>query len=288
MFAPINPKCTFSTKNTCLPYSLVVSNCEHMACVFVYKSGKSDVKASYRYSLFTIGLLSNQKVNQMKKIFTIIDRVKKHFGSKSEGEVASLLGISKTALANHKSRDTIPYEAIFTFCENSGVSLDWLFTGEGNPKREKGDVAIWDKGYVLIPTVHNLTESNHKSLLKALPNEIIAFKKDWILKELSSSPEDFKAFQIFDDTMDPTFKNGDLVIIDSKNNGEKKGALTDGIYMIRLDDHLMVRRLQTFPEGLIQVISDNQVYKSFYIKSELFPEKAQIIGQVVWAGKKIV
>lgn len=75
----------------------------------------------------------------MKRIFQIVDRLKKLKGYKTDGEVASALKTTKTALCNHKARDTIPYEVIVSFCERKSISLDWLLTGEG-PKH-RGDTS---------------------------------------------------------------------------------------------------------------------------------------------------
>ena len=75
-----------------------------------------------------------------KNISDIVDRIKefKKLGKDTaDATIAKLLGMTKTALYNHKLRGTIPYKALFTFCEKEGISLDWLLTGEGEMRREK-------------------------------------------------------------------------------------------------------------------------------------------------------
>lgn len=74
----------------------------------------------------------------MKIIFQIVDRLKKLRGYKTDGEIADALKTTKTALSNHKARDTVPYEAIVSFCERENISLDWLLTGEGPKYRGTG------------------------------------------------------------------------------------------------------------------------------------------------------
>lgn len=72
----------------------------------------------------------------MQKHFSdIVDRLKKLKGLKTDGDVALELGISKGALSNHKTRDTIPFEALYTFCDRESISLDYLLTGVGPKKR---------------------------------------------------------------------------------------------------------------------------------------------------------
>jgi hypothetical protein len=69
-----------------------------------------------------------------KNIIHIVERIKKVKGFRTEGEVAAALKMSLGALSNHKTRRSVPYEALSTFCETEKISLDWLLTGEGSPR----------------------------------------------------------------------------------------------------------------------------------------------------------
>ncbi len=57
----------------------------------------------------------------------IIENIKKIKGLKSDTEVATAIGMKIAALSAHKSRGSIPYEALFTFCKKEGISIDQLF-----------------------------------------------------------------------------------------------------------------------------------------------------------------
>lgn len=62
---------------------------------------------------------------------------------------------------------------------------------------------------------------------------------------------------------------------------------SDGIYVFRFEDNLMVKRLQFLPER-IEVVSDNPTYKTWEImKKDLEHKDFQIIGEVVWSGQRI-
>lgn len=79
----------------------------------------------------------------MKNILEIVDRVKlvKHFIN--DGDVALLLKLSKGALSAHKKRGSIPYEALSIFCEQEGLSFDWLLTGEGPKERCAAETTVF-------------------------------------------------------------------------------------------------------------------------------------------------
>lgn len=228
----------------------------------------------------------------MKKIFSIIERVKSTFECNSETEVANLLGISKTALANHKSRNTIPYEALFTFCESKDISIDWLFTGKGSVRKGQSPVmetGIAEKGFVLLPVTVDQFNCVRRGALNVKRDEILAVRKDWLEKELFVNPDNVQLIRMFDDTMEPTIKAGDLLFVDYRDGlTAKMSSLSDGIYVLTMEEHLMVKRLQIIPEGLVEVISDNPIYKTFTIKKEQIGKVVSIVGRVMWVGKKLI
>jgi len=65
-------------------------------------------------------------------------------------------------------------------------------------------------------------------------------------------------------------------------------SLTDGIYVMRYDNNLLVKRLQMLPGGIIRVKSDNSMYDPWEItKSQLDGEELALIGRMVWTGQKM-
>lgn len=82
--------------------------------------------------------------------------------------------------------------------------------------------------------------------------------------------------------MAPTLRHGDDLIVDHSDNMAK---LRDGIYVLRLDDVLMVKRIAMGPRrGMFSIMSDNSLYPSW---GEMDLELASIIGRVVWVGRTL-
>ncbi len=107
------------------------------------------------------------------------------------------------------------------------------------------------------------------------------FETQW-LRAVSSSPDEISMIQVAGDSMAPTLFNGDDILVDQSDAGT---ALRDGIYVIRFDDSLMVKRLVLSAAGPhISVISDNRDYPSW---NDCDPETVSIIGRVVWIGRKL-
>ncbi len=71
--------------------------------------------------------LSNKKFN----ISDIIKRIKSEMGLKTDSEVANLLGMQRTTLAERKRQNSVPYKEIVMFSDKENFNLSWLLYGEG-------------------------------------------------------------------------------------------------------------------------------------------------------------
>lgn len=67
-----------------------------------------------------------------KFIFSdIVGRIKQREGISSDTQLAKILGLERTALAERKRRNSIPYKEIVIYCEQHGASMHYVLTGEG-------------------------------------------------------------------------------------------------------------------------------------------------------------
>ena len=72
------------------------------------------------------------------------------------------------------------------------------------------------------------------------------------------------------------------VMVDLSDTGQR---LRDGIYVIRSDDALVVKRVALGPQGRqITIVSDNQAYPSWH---DVDRRSIHIIGRVLWFGRKV-
>ena len=61
----------------------------------------------------------------------------------------------------------------------------------------------------------------------------------------------------------------------------------DGIYLINLDDGLMVKRVEWLLGGSVVIRGDNTAVSSEQILPATDLEKLHILGRVVWLGSKL-
>lgn len=80
------------------------------------------------------------------------------------------------------------------------------------------------------------------------------------------------------DSMEPTLRDGDEILVD---RGPR--PLRAGVHVVRLDDVLLVKRLESGPGGTIRVISDNPAYP----RVERPAAEVTVLGRVVWKGGRM-
>ena len=109
-----------------------------------------------------------------------------------------------------------------------------------------------------------------------------AFDPRW-LKAITPSPSSkLSLIRVEGDSMAPTLNAGDDILVD---HDDPRDGLRDGIYVLRVDEALLVKRLAIHPfGGRVTVQSDNPTYPDW-------PDRAldelACIGRVIWAGRRI-
>ncbi len=110
-----------------------------------------------------------------------------------------------------------------------------------------------------------------------------AFDERWLKALTASRPAKLSIVRVEGDSMAPTLSAGDDILVDLGDAGER---LRDGIYVLRIDDALVVKRLALNPTGRrITVKSDNPAYPDW---PDCSLEEIKPIGRVIWAGRRVV
>lgn len=109
----------------------------------------------------------------------------------------------------------------------------------------------------------------------------VAFDPRW-LRDLGADPRALSIIRVEGDSMAPTLGDGDDILVDG---GDAAARLRDGIYVLRMDDVLMVKRIARAPgPGRVSVISDNPHYRSW---DDLPLSAIRLVGRVIWTGRRV-
>ncbi len=109
----------------------------------------------------------------------------------------------------------------------------------------------------------------------------LAFKKSWIRSSSNATADDLAVITVSGDSMNPTLYDGDHILVDMTLTSLKN----DGIYVLRNDDMILVKRISLNPvTKLCTIKSDNKFYESW---DGCQPSDLDILGRVIWMGRNI-
>jgi phage repressor protein C with HTH and peptisase S24 domain len=109
-----------------------------------------------------------------------------------------------------------------------------------------------------------------------------AFDERWLRNLTGSAASKLSIIRVEGDSMAPTLSAGDDILVDL---GDTMERLRDGIYVLRADDVLGVKRLAIHPAGRrVTVQSDNPAYPDW---PDCDIDAVHCIGRVIWAGRKL-
>jgi hypothetical protein len=83
------------------------------------------------------------------------------------------------------------------------------------------------------------------------------------------------------DSMLPLLADGDDILVDMHDGADR---LRDGVYVLRNEEALMVKRIVLRPDGGLAVLSDNPAHQSW---PDADRSRIRIVGRVLWAGGKV-
>jgi phage repressor protein C with HTH and peptisase S24 domain len=108
-----------------------------------------------------------------------------------------------------------------------------------------------------------------------------AFDPRWLGSLTTSPAARLSVIRVEGDSMSPTLSAGDDILVDLADAADR---LRDGIYVLRVDDALLVKRLAIHPVGRrVTVQSDNPAYGDL---PDCGLDEIDCIGRVIWAGRK--
>ena len=174
-----------------------------------------------------------------------------------------------------------------------GCSIDWLLTGEGSPFPDSeaskatatdtlGNPVDIDE-FVFVPRYDIQAAAGHGQLVgDEQPMFAMAFRRYWIENYVTRDIKNLSVISVKGDSMEGVLNDGDTILI---NHGQTTPR--DGLYVLRLNENLLVKRLQLIPGGIVNVISANEAYPTFEIDLKNPTDDVSIIGRVEWFGRSI-
>jgi len=212
----------------------------------------------------------------MNQFIEIVEEIKNIISTEFQGkkifdkDVADVLGVSQMNFATMKKRNKIPYAELLDFCAKKSISINWLLYGQ---------------------SPESLIEATNKYFMVKYFSDISASAgggsdiQDEEVEQLEI-PEQFltmlggerelkyiEAINVSGDSMEPTFSYNDIIFINRNKTDIQRG----GVFTIRTEAGLFIKRVQKRIDGKLDIISDNKVYNT----QTLDPQEIEVIGRVV-------
>lgn len=191
------------------------------------------------------------------------------------------------------SRESVPgAETLAKIAHASGRSIDWLL-GLRDDDSIKGIVGhlrgvnepptapyINEDEFVYVKR-YNVRASGGNGEFICEENAVgrYAYERDWWHRTMPCEPADCAIIYCDGRSMEPDILDGDPIMLTTAD----RGLRTDAVYVFRLGERLLVKRLQFLPGGKINVISSNKEdYPPYQIDQETLesPERGAVIGRV--------
>ena len=158
-----------------------------------------------------------------------IDRMVEAYGFKTKQALCDQLGISSSTLANRYLRDTFPADYVIQCALETGVSLHWLVSGEGNND----------------PHEHEHEHEHEVLLKKIINNQLITIGYYKIDNNIIPEPSaDIFALML---------TNEDIYIISTRLKKPQ-----NGLWLVKIDNEFSIKKITKLPNGELKI--DEQEY----------------------------
>lgn len=161
-----------------------------------------------------------------------------------------------------------------TLQEKFLINSWWLLTGKGEMFISNDTTKNSDNYFIDLLNVRaGAGEGIYNYVIETV--DTISLDKSFFRTPINTNK--IKGIQVDGDSMEPTLRDGDYVLIDENINFG-----TNGIYAIQYGGQILIKRLQFKMDGTIIIISDNDKYD----KEVFNPKENQLPFQVL--GIKIL
>jgi len=183
-------------------------------------------------------------------------------GTKKRADLSKALGVSPSTIGSWKDRGKIPEKIL--------LKVNLKYKNEAT--------------HTKLPFYEVSASAGPGELIECeQESSAISFAPEWLRNDLHVNPNEVFLMLAKGDSMQPTIKDGAMIMVEKFT-----GSLADGVYVMRHENNLLVKRLHVLPTGVIKVQSDNVIYEPYELtKEQLDQSNLEILGRVVWSGQRM-
>ncbi|VUS85443.1 XRE family transcriptional regulator [Klebsiella spallanzanii] len=216
---------------------------------------------------------------------------------RSVNAFANVAGISPSGL-NRLLDGGYPTLPILVALAKAGdVSVEWLSTGGEQvsaslpTKMDSTSLTVTDvKGnevdldeFVFVPRYNIAAAAGFGAWNDdETPMFTVSFRRYWVTNHLKADPSKLSVISVYGDSMEGILNDKDIILI---NHDDREPR--EGIYVLRIDGQLIVKRVQRLPGSILRITSTNPAYEPFSVDMNNVLGDFAVVGKVVWYGRVV-
>lgn len=211
----------------------------------------------------------------------ILNKIKVHYGFKSDAEFAKHIGVRPNTFCNWHARNTMDFSKILEACPE--IDANWLMTGKGEMLKKdlskddenQNNYPTLDLGG--IPLVNATAIGGFSGNVNAIEDYDI--KAHYLIPKFDSFKADFM-IEVEGMSMYPRFQPGDIVAC--KMISENAFIQWGRVYVVATKEQgIIIKRIQKGAEKeYLEMVSENPQYESFQVHRSEIESIALVIGSI--------
>ncbi|WP_258869295.1 XRE family transcriptional regulator [Aquitalea aquatica] len=216
-------------------------------------------------------------------------------------EAANVVGVSLSTFQAWEAGEREPDATkISIYAKKYGLAADWLLFGEGEMRKGSTDKVASSSDsqcqccdtlgnpvdldeFVFIPRYNLKAAAGHGAAVAGeKPIFSMSFRRYWIDNFLRIDPKDLSVLSVKGDSMEGVLNDRDVILVNHADTSP-----TTGLYVLRIEGDLLVKRVQKLPGGKLEIMSANEAYRPFEIDPANPGGDFAVVGRVVWFGRQL-
>ncbi len=203
----------------------------------------------------------------------------------SANALAKASGVPQSSIRHYLGKGEPTRPVLVALAKAAGVRTGWLADGIGPMGEEEVSAAgeTLDENYVRIALYDPQSDASGGSPADRVPAQNpLALEQSWVRNQLHVGSAPLKLLYMEGDSMEPTLRQGDLVLVDRADTRAR-----DGVCLLNMESSLFVKRLQYVSPDAFTVSGDNPTTKPFNIALSNNGAQVRIVGRAIWADRKL-
>lgn len=207
----------------------------------------------------------------------------------SQAELARSIGVTPQAISKMILGGTTDSPKLFQIARSLHTSEEYLIGETNDPSGANPHLPKLDVKPKPQSTNPDLVELDEIDLRYGMGGSFIdgpvsaakrQFSREWLRQISRAAPEHLFWAQGDGDSMEPTIRSQDIILID---RSQQTPLMGDGVWAIAWGDVGMIKRLRPLPDGTLELHSDNPLVRP----ATAVDGEVHIIGRVVAVVKRL-